>query len=226
MRDFTLERYKSLLKAHLDRGFFFVSFEMFLEKPNRSLIIIRHDVDKLPDNSLQTAIIEHKLGIKGTYYFRSVPESFNEKIIRQIAELGHEIGYHYKNLSTTMNDDRRLLNKKKGRSEVMKAEGRSQMSDVREQMAENVRMEKGKIERSGDRSRKNFKNTDDIPSWLFERAIEDFRIKLEKFREIYPVKTIYMLGSPLSNYDNRLLWEKYDYRDFGIIGSPCEIKYL
>ena len=29
-----------------------------------------------------------------------------------------------------------------------------------------------------------------------------------------------MHGSPLSRYDNRKLWEKYDYREFGIIGEP------
>jgi len=57
-------------------------------------------------------------------------------------------------------------------------------------------------------------------------AIEDFRINLDKFRAIYPVKTICMHGSPLSKFDNRLLWEKYDYRDFGIVGSPCEIECL
>ena len=29
-----------------------------------------------------------------------------------------------------------------------------------------------------------------------------------------------MHGSPLSKYDNRDLWKKYDYRDYGIIGEP------
>ncbi len=29
-----------------------------------------------------------------------------------------------------------------------------------------------------------------------------------------------MHGSPLSKWDNRLLWEYYDYRDVGIIGEP------
>jgi hypothetical protein len=29
-----------------------------------------------------------------------------------------------------------------------------------------------------------------------------------------------MHGSPLSKYDNRKLWKKYDYRDFGIRGEP------
>jgi len=29
-----------------------------------------------------------------------------------------------------------------------------------------------------------------------------------------------MHGSPLSKYDNRLLWEKYNFQDFGIAGEP------
>jgi len=29
-----------------------------------------------------------------------------------------------------------------------------------------------------------------------------------------------MHGSPLSKYDNRKIWEKYDYRDYGIIAEP------
>ncbi len=29
-----------------------------------------------------------------------------------------------------------------------------------------------------------------------------------------------MYGSPLSKYDNKLLWKYYNYKDFGIIGEP------
>jgi hypothetical protein len=29
-----------------------------------------------------------------------------------------------------------------------------------------------------------------------------------------------MDGSPLSKYDNRLLWDRYDYSDYGITGEP------
>ncbi len=43
---------------------------------------------------------------------------------------------------------------------------------------------------------------------------------MEKLRKLYPVKTICMHGSPLSKYDNKKLWEKYDYRDYGIIAEP------
>jgi hypothetical protein len=29
------------------------------------------------------------------YYFRVVPSSYNEKVIREIGAMGHEVGYHY-----------------------------------------------------------------------------------------------------------------------------------
>ena len=75
-----------------------------LAKENRPLIILRHDVDKLPQNALLLAQIEHELSIKGTYYFRAIPASWDEKIIRKMHDLGHEIGYHYENLTTCSGD--------------------------------------------------------------------------------------------------------------------------
>ena len=53
-----------------------------------------------------------------------------------------------------------------------------------------------------------------------DKAFEHFKSKLEMFRKFYPVKTICMHGSPLSKWDNRLLWKKYNYKDLGIIGEP------
>jgi len=53
-----------------------------------------------------------------------------------------------------------------------------------------------------------------------EKAIGLFEQNLAKLRRLVPVETICMHGSPLSKYDNRKLWEKYDYRDFGIRGEP------
>ncbi len=63
-------------------------------------------------------------------------------------------------------------------------------------------------------------SSEEIESELMRRAIESFRENLEKLRRIVPVETICMNGSPLSRWDNRLLWKYYDYRDFGIVGEP------
>ncbi|MCQ2310366.1 MAG: hypothetical protein MJZ64_01270 [Paludibacteraceae bacterium] len=60
---------------------------------------LRHDVDKRPKHSLALAQIEAELGVHAIYYFRCVDESNNPDIIRQIVALGHEIGYHYEDMS-------------------------------------------------------------------------------------------------------------------------------
>lgn len=52
-----------------------------------------------------------------------------------------------------------------------------------------------------------------------EKAIGIFTEELQEFRKFYDVKTIAMHGNPLSKWDNRAIWTKYDFRDYGIIGE-------
>lgn len=103
--DFTTEKYKALLETLRRCGYGFLTFEEYLKEPGaRKVIVLRHDVDLLPYNSLRVAGIEAALGIKGVYYFRAVPESWNEEVIRGISDLGHEVGYHYESLTTCKGD--------------------------------------------------------------------------------------------------------------------------
>jgi hypothetical protein len=105
MIDFTLKKYSSLLESLIDGEYEFQVFNKFLESNNQKrVIILRHDVDLLPNNSLEFARKQHEYGIKGTYYFRAVPESWDESIIKGIYDLGHEVGYHYECLTTTKGD--------------------------------------------------------------------------------------------------------------------------
>ncbi len=158
MRDFTLTTYRRLLEALKAQHYQFQPFAEFLQNPAPKAVILRHDVDARKINSLATAKLEAELGIKGTYYFRIVPQSFNEEVIREIYRLGHEIGYHYEDLALARGD--------------------------------------------------------------YEKAIALFTQHLAKLRQVEPISTICMHGSPLSRFDNRKLWDKYNYRDFGIIGEP------
>lgn len=75
----------------------------------KSGVIIRHDVDRRAFNSLKKAQLENSFNIKTTYYFRIKKCSFKPDIINKISELGHEIGYHYEELSTYGNDRQRAL---------------------------------------------------------------------------------------------------------------------
>jgi hypothetical protein len=159
MRDFTLATYEFLLMALQERGYTFITFEDYISDTSRkNVIMLRHDVDKRPQNSAATARLEQSLGIEASYYFRIVDESNDPATIREIVSLGHEIGYHYEDMALTGGDTK--------------------------------------------------------------RAIEQFRNNLNYFREYYPVKTICMHGSPLSKWDNRKIWDHYNYRDFGVIGEP------
>jgi hypothetical protein len=115
-------------------------------------------VDDLPMNSLQFARIQVENGIKGSYYFRNVPGSFDKKVIEEIAGLGHEIGYHYETMDTCHGN--------------------------------------------------------------IDKAYNEFCRNLEYFRKLVPVVTVCMHGSPHSMFDNRLIWQKYDYKLLGIIAEP------
>ena len=142
--DFTIDKYSQLLQALQSYGF--------------DSLVLRHDVDLLPENSLQTARLETAMGMMGVYYFRAVPESWDEQIIREIAAMGHEVGYHYESL-TTCNGD-------------------------------------------------------------VDTAYQDFCRHLERLRELVPVKSICMHGSPRSPYDSKDIWKKYDYHALGIEYEP------
>jgi len=100
MRDFSLKSYKILLHALKSANYKFQTFEEYLDHSVQRTTLLRHDVDSWPVNAFQMAEIEAEFDIKATYYFRTSLLSYNEGIIRQIAALGHEIGYHYEDLST------------------------------------------------------------------------------------------------------------------------------
>jgi hypothetical protein len=156
--DFTLTKYEELCKVIGDTDYIPMSVCTYMQTHSKRCVILRHDVDRKPEQALKMAQVEKDLGIASTYYFRTIPQVFKPNIIKVINDLGHEIGYHYE-----------VLNKAKGD---------------------------------------------------FDKAIKLFEDELKDFRKICDVKTICMHGNPLSRWDNRDLWEKYDFKDFGILGEP------
>lgn len=158
MKDFTVYAYKELLDALILAGYKFQTFRDYLKNPLEKVVILRHDVDKKPGNSLRFAEIEHEKGLRASYFFRAVPESLHVDKLLAIKALGHEIGYHYEDMDPAKGDP--------------------------------------------------------------QEAIKSFEQNLEKLRKLAPIDTICMHGSPLSKFDNKDLWQHYDYRSYGIIGEP------
>jgi hypothetical protein len=163
------------------------------------ILILRHDVDLKPQNSLATAKIEHKMGIKGSYYFRMVPESYNVDIIKEIANLGHEIGYHYETMDTAVSRhcERNLRSQPRTKDEL--GEANLYLSDCFAPQ-----------KYCGSRN----------DEMRIDEAYKQFCENLEAMRRVADIKTICMHGSPRSRYDNRDIWTKYSYRDLGIVGEP------
>jgi len=195
MKDFTTSAYKLLLQSLKDQHYHFQTFSGLVEKPESKVIILRHDVDRIPINALRFAKIEHEYNISTSYFFRIVKHVFNENIIEEIARLGHEIGYHYEDVS------------------LAAASLKFKVYPVKPCEAGATKLLFHRVKGS------KFKRKD-LEKYLVDKAIESFQKNLETLRKIAPVKTICMHGSPLSKYDNKLLWKYYDYRDYEIIGEP------
>jgi hypothetical protein len=168
MKDFTFQIHRELLESLLAKGYSFITFLQYIQNTQNSpltsqnspLIILRHDVEQRYENALKFAQIQHQLGIKGTYYFRILPKCFQPKIVKQIADLGHEIGYHYDDLAQCKGD--------------------------------------------------------------YQKAIARFEKNLNTLREIAPVQTICMDGSPLSKYDNKDLWKSEGDKEKGRQGDVID----
>lgn len=105
MRDFTLKTYRLLLEAFQRAGYQCQTFEDYITSPaDGKVLVLRHDVDEKARNALAMAQTENALGIRATYFFRIMKQSNVPEVIREIARLGHEIGYHYEDLALADGD--------------------------------------------------------------------------------------------------------------------------
>ena len=107
VRDFTLNEYKRLLATLGNAGYRFLAFEDYLSgeivQPSR-FVILRHDIDKWASRAIDVARIEKEFDARASYYFRVVPESNQPNIMRQIVDMGFELGYHYEDMSICHGD--------------------------------------------------------------------------------------------------------------------------
>ena len=102
MRDFSHQMYLQLLRQLQKAGYDYQTLNGYIDAPLPRSVILRHDIDITALPALRLARLEKQHGIQGSYYFRTTRFSFRPKIMREIAALGHEIGYHYEDL--TRND--------------------------------------------------------------------------------------------------------------------------
>ena len=102
---FLLSEYAKLLEVLKKEGYSLEPVKTYYESPISPCIYLRHDVDRFPSRAERMSEIENQLGISSTYYFRCDIEGvFPTKSIKRVAELGHEVGYHYETMARHKGD--------------------------------------------------------------------------------------------------------------------------
>ena len=109
--DFTFAKFRELCEAISSSGYELLTVREYLRGNNEQerFVILRHDIDVKPERGLKMAEIEKEHGILATYYIRMTEEVFKPIIIRRIAEMGHEIGYHYEVIDKTEGDKNKAI---------------------------------------------------------------------------------------------------------------------
>lgn len=69
-------------------------------------IVLKHDVEANVSKALKLAEIEHKYGIKGSYYVQAflLKDRGNIAALKKMQDMGHEISYHYDVLDANSGD--------------------------------------------------------------------------------------------------------------------------
>ena len=102
---FWLDDYLEMLTAVRGAGRQPQTVADFLRSPNPTAAILRHDVDRRPAQALRMAEAEARMGIHSTYFFRcDAAGRFPITACRRVADVGHEVGYHYEDLARRAGD--------------------------------------------------------------------------------------------------------------------------
>jgi len=99
------EMYKNLITEILNLGYEIHSVSSFWQilkagnlRPDVKYVVLRHDVDTDPAAAEAQWQIEKSLGVKASYYFRL--STLNISLMREMAQAGFEVGYHYEEIAT------------------------------------------------------------------------------------------------------------------------------
>ena len=97
--DFTYDWYVQLINTLKDNGYCFSNYLNY--KRYNKTVILRHDVDFSLEKAREIAKLEHENNIKSTFFvllstnFYNIFSKESNEIIKEILNLGHDIGLHF-----------------------------------------------------------------------------------------------------------------------------------
>lgn len=104
---FVYKQWDDFCRNLREKGYTSISAAMALnERPERSFVILKHDVETNPTKALQLAQIENKYSLKGSYYVQAylLNNCQNVEVLKHIQELGHEVSYHHDVMDSSKGD--------------------------------------------------------------------------------------------------------------------------
>ncbi|WP_406657772.1 hypothetical protein V7O62_04195 [Methanolobus sp. ZRKC2] len=104
-----MSKYRELLEVIVSSSYESITVHDYLMSLADKCIILRHDVDRAVDRNLAMARLEATYDIKSTYYFRHVKDVFLPDAIKEIASMGHEVGFHYEVMDKAKGDKEKAL---------------------------------------------------------------------------------------------------------------------
>ncbi|WP_406661215.1 hypothetical protein V7O66_01460 [Methanolobus sp. ZRKC3] len=119
-RDFTLSKYQQLIESIIDTDYKTTTVYDYLLSEQKKCVILRHDVDREIERAMEMAQLEYEYDITSTYYFRHTKDVFKPKIIEKIADMGHEIGFHYEVMDKAKGDPEKAIDIFKNELEDMR----------------------------------------------------------------------------------------------------------
>lgn len=156
--DYSFSQYEALCKALSEAGYRSLTMQEYLAQDHQGkIVVLRHDIDHTIHPGVDMAELEHRYGIRSTFYVRYKKHILDLDAIRRIEGLGHEIGFHYETLDKAGGD--------------------------------------------------------------YKQALHIFEEELRSLRQMCGISTIAMHGNPLSRLNNRDLWNRYDFRKYGLAGE-------
>lgn len=107
---FVYKKWDSFCNSLIQKGIQSISAkEVNAQKEN--YIVLKHDVETDVNKAYLMAKIEHKYGHKGSYYVQAylLEKEENIKMLKEMAEMGHEVSYHYDVLDSNKGDIEKAL---------------------------------------------------------------------------------------------------------------------
>ena len=190
-----LSTYEKYIRYAIEKGYKVCSMIEFYKEHNAGMhFVLRHDVDYQCDATRKMYLLEKRLGVHSTYYFRN--STIDLDLMNQMIDSGFEVGFHYETLSDYATD-KNLDNITKEDIERCRAVLKAEIQNF------NSKIKKPISSIAGHGSPKNIEIGESNNVIIESQNYEEFGIEFEAYdKELYAnyVKTHIMDANIRRNY--------------------------